>query len=182
MIPSWAKDTAGANEMKTKTLNCVGETAFEKPSFRKSVASKRCLLGINGFIEWRDFNKKKYPYFINVKTDKIFSLGCIYDDWVDRSTGEIKKTFSIVTTPANALMEKIHNIKKRMPLMIPGTQESKWIDPTLSKEDVQELIKPFQETEMDTYTFSTDANSAGNNRNVPAILNPVEYPELVESD
>lgn len=178
LIPSWVKDTESANEIKTKTLNCVGETAFEKSSFKKSISSKRCLLGINGFIEWRDFNKKKYPYFIKVKSDIIFSLGCIYEDWVDRSTGEIKKTFSVVTTPANALMEKIHNLKKRMPLIIPRSREAMWIDSALDKENVIALIKPFSESEMEAYPISTDVNSARNNRNIPEILNKVEYPEL----
>ncbi|HKO76604.1 MAG TPA: hypothetical protein VJU52_05270 [Flavobacterium sp.] len=32
----------------------------------------------------------------------------------DKITGEIKDTFAIITTEANALMEEIYNIKKRM--------------------------------------------------------------------
>jgi putative SOS response-associated peptidase YedK len=57
-----------------KTLNAFGETIFDKPSFR-SIKSKRGLLPIDGFFEWCDFNKKKYPYFITLKEEGLFSLG-----------------------------------------------------------------------------------------------------------
>ncbi len=178
MIPGWVKDIDTAKDMQGKTLNAVGETVFEKPSFRKSIGSKRCLLGISGFFEWRDVNKVKYPHFIHLKSVDIFSLGCIYECWVDRSTGETRNTFSIVTTAANPLMEKIHNFKKRMPLIISKENEKKWIDPDLTAEEVNSLIKPYPETDMTAYTVSKLANGSKNDRNVPEILNEVDYPEL----
>ncbi len=178
LIPFWIKDIESANQIQTKTLNAVGETVFEKPSFKNSIAKKRCLLPINGFFEWQDSNKSKYPYFIQLKNNELFSLGCIYETWVDKTTGEIKNTFSILTTPANSLMEKIHNIKKRMPLIISKSDEQKWIDPNLTSEQIKDLIKPFNENEMTAYTVSKNANSSRNNRNLAEILDKVEYPEL----
>jgi putative SOS response-associated peptidase YedK len=178
LIPGWVKDKKQAGELRTKTLNAVGETAFEKPSFRKSIASKRCLLAVNGFYEWRDVGGVKYPYYIRPKEEEFFSLGCIYDSWVDRSTGEILDTFSIVTTPANPMMEKIHNLKKRMPLIIPRSREKEWIDPALAAEDVRQIIVPYDENRMTAYTVSRDLNSARNHRNTPAAIVTVEYPEL----
>jgi len=178
LIPLWAKDTVVAKDISNKTLNAIGETVFEKPSFRNSIVSKRCLLGINGFYEWRDFNGKKYPYHVRAKGDELFSLGCIYENWVDKSTGEIRNTFSIITTPANSMMEKIHNLKKRMPLIISRNDEGKWVDPKLNAEDIKSLIKPYPESGMEAYTISTDANSPRKNRNTAEILLPVTYAEL----
>jgi putative SOS response-associated peptidase YedK len=178
LIPVWNKDSNTAKEIQVKTLNAVGETVFEKPSFRKSIKTQRCLLGISGFYEWREINKEKYPYFIYTKSSDIFSLGCIYENWVDNQTGEIRNTFSILTTPANPLMERIHNIKKRMPLILSIADEKKWIDPDLTKEEITKLIKPYSETDMTAYTVSRMINSARNNRNVPEIMEEVEYPEL----
>ena len=178
LIPFWVKDLEQANKMRSRTLNAVGETVFEKPSFRDAVKTRRCLLGISGFYEWRDFNKVKYPYFIQVEGEELFSLGCIYDTWVDKATGEIFNTFSLITTAANPLMEQIHNSKKRMPLIISRKDEAKWIDPATPLDEVQSLIKPFPDKEMKYYTISREANNVRNNRNVPEILQPVEYPEL----
>ncbi len=178
LIPPWVKDLKTAHEIRTKTLNAVGETVFEKPSFKRSIASQRCLLGISGFYEWRDLNNIKYPYFIHTKNKDVFSLGCIYETWVDRSTGEIRNTFSILTTPANPLMETIHNLKKRMPLILSREDEKKWVEPTLTKEQISALIKPYPETELSAYTISQSVNNARNNRNMPEILERVNYPEL----
>ncbi len=182
LIPSWIKDTKSASEIKTKTLNAVGETVFEKPSFRKSIAKQRCLLAVSGFYEWREINKKKYPYFIKTIQSEIFSLGCIYEIWADKSTGELHHTFSILTTPANPLMEKIHNVKKRMPLIIAKEEEKKWVDPNIAIDEIKSMIKPYNESDMTAHSISQTANSARVNRNVPEILNPVDYPELALFD
>ncbi|HLG34315.1 MAG TPA: SOS response-associated peptidase [Bacteroidia bacterium] len=178
LIPSWARDTKTAEEISGKTLNAVGETVFEKPSFKKSIASKRCLLGVNGFYEWRDLNKVKYPYLIHATDNELFSLGCIYETWLDKSTGEIHNTFSILTTPANPMMEIIHNIKKRMPLIIAPQDEPRWIDPSLKPDEIKAMIKSFPENQMSAFTVSRNANSAKNNRNVPQIIEQINYPEL----
>ena len=178
LIPFWVKDEASAKLIQQRTLNAVGETVFEKPSFRKAITHQRCLLPINGFFEWRDFNKTKYPYLIQIKNEEIFSLGCIYDTWVDLSTGEIRNTFSIITTVANPLMEKIHNLKKRMPLIIKKEDEAIWIDKNLSKHNILSLIKPFDENQMTAYTISRDANNVRFDRNQPQLIDKVVYNEL----
>lgn len=178
LIPSWVKDIQTATEIRSKTLNAMGETVFEKPSFKKSIISQRCLLPVSGFYEWRDVNGVKFPYFIHPADNEMFSLGAIYDTWIDRKTGEIKNTFSILTTSANPLMEKIHNLKKRMPLILSPSDQTKWLDSELKPQQINELIKPFPESDMTAYTISRRANNARNNRNVPEILEKVEYPGL----
>ena len=178
LIPFWTKDNKAAKDIQDMTLNAVGETVFEKPSFRNSIVTKRCLLGVNGFYEWRDHNKVKYPYFIHTKSSDIFSLGCIYESWVDKGTGEIRNSFSILTTPANPLMERIHNLKKRMPLILSPEDEKRWIEPNLTRDQINKLIKPYPESEMIAYTVSQNVNSGKNNRNVAQSQEKVDYPEL----
>lgn len=178
LIPSWVKDEATALDIRSKTLNAVGETVFDKPSYRKSIISRRCLLGVNGFFEWREFNKVKYPYLITLKKETIFSLGCIYDTWVDQSTGEIKNTFSILTTAANPLMEKIHNTKKRMPLIIKSEDEAAWVDPVLPVEQIKALITPFAAEDMQAITVSKLVSNVRAERNVPEVIESYDYSEL----
>lgn len=178
LIPWWTKDEAKAEDIRNKTLNAVGETVFEKPSFKKSIGKKRCLLPVAGFFEWRSYNKAKYPYFIKPKTGDFFSLGCIYEQWVDKATGEERNTFSILTTPANPLLEEIHNLKKRMPLIIENENEAQWITPTLSKGEIQALIRPFPQERMEAYTVSKLVSNVRNDRNVAEALAEKEYEEL----
>jgi len=178
LIPSRVKDFKSAEEIRSKTLNAVGETIFQKPSFRKCIESRRCVLPVTGFFEYRDINGVKYPYFIQSTDNECLLLGSIYDSWINESTGEIRNTFSIVTTPANILMEKIHNLKKRMPLILSFENSYQWIDKSIDIQVIKNLIKPYNETKMKAYTISRVANNVRLNRNVPKILNEVLYSEI----
>lgn len=69
-----------------------------------------------------------------------------------------------------------------MPLIIAEEDERKWVDPSTCIDEIKSLIKPYNETEMTAYTISQASNSARANRNVPEILNAVNYPELALLD
>jgi putative SOS response-associated peptidase YedK len=182
LVPAWVKSHEDADDLRSRTLNAMGETVFEKPSFRQAVASKRGILGVSGFFEWREVAGVKYPYFIHAKHDDFLSLACIFEHWVDKSSREIRNTFSILTVPANPLLELIHNNKKRMPMLLSKEQEIQWIDPAAAKEDLQAMIKTPDAADLDAYTVSRELNTPSHDRNTEAALVPVEYPELLMYD
>src|SRR5690606_39807163 len=80
--------------------------------------------------------KTKYPYFVYLPEEPIFSIGGLWSTWTDRQSGEVVQTYTVLTTRANSLMEKIHNSKKRMPVIIPREYEQDWIGSRLTKDDV----------------------------------------------
>jgi putative SOS response-associated peptidase YedK len=150
LIPHWTKSADEATKIKAMTLNAKSETIFEKPSFRQSIFSRRCLIPSTGFFEWRHDVNKKTPYFIRLKEDEIFSMAGIYDEWADPQTGEISKTFSILTTSANPMMEYIHNSKKRMLVILPKNSENAWLFPNLKQKEITKLLVPFDEKKMES--------------------------------
>lgn len=178
LIPQWTKSKADGLKFRLNTLNARSETIFEKPSFRSSISRKRCLIPSTGFYEWRDFEKKKYPYFITLKNGGIFSMAGIYENWVDKETGEILNTFSIVTAEANPLMAKIHNSKKRMPVILSQETERLWLDPALDKEGIGMLMKSYDENEMTAHTISKLITSRTENSNVKDVMKEKVYAEL----
>jgi putative SOS response-associated peptidase YedK len=186
LIPWWTKSSADAQQIRMRTLNCISEEMFEKSSFRDSIKDgKRCLIPCTGFYEWRWFKggKVKYPYFVYQKVEPIFSIAGIYSRWVDKSTGEEMNTYSVLTTRANKLMEKIHNSKKRMPVILPQEFEGDWLNPNLTPEDVMALCEPAKEGQLEAHTISkmiTDRRVE--DKNVPSISQPFEYPELALLD
>jgi putative SOS response-associated peptidase YedK len=180
LIPSWIKTKIDADKLKAQTLNARSETAFEKPSFRSGIKYNRCLIPADGFFEWREVNKKKYPHYIFMKNQELFCFGGIYANWTDRFTGELIQSFSILTTDANPMMEKIHNSKKRMPVIIPSNGYEHWLDNNLMPKDIQQFFKPFSESEMAYHTISKLITSKVENSNVPEVLEACEYPELKE--
>lgn len=80
----------------------------------------------------------------------------IYDRWLDKETGEEYDTFSIITTDANPLTDYIHNTKHRMPAILSKEDEKKWLDSSISKTDIESLLKPFEADRMDAYVIEND--------------------------
>lgn len=182
LIPWWTKSLQDAARIRTQTLNCVSEEGFEKPSFKDSLNDgKRCLIPVTGFFEWRwgdKAGKNKYPYYIFLRDQKIFSLAGIYSNWTDKETGEIMSTYSVMTTKANPLMERVHNNKKRMPVIIDRQYENDWLKNNLTKEDVLALCTSLDQNKMDAYTISKLITSRKDPTDQPKVLEKVEYPEL----
>ena len=178
LIPEWTRSETDAQMVRGKTLNARGESIFKKPTFSKSANSSRCLLGIEGFYEWRLFNGNKYPYLILPASGQRFTLGCLYSQWVNAENGDCVDTFSIVTTPANELMAEIHNTKQRMPLILPQNLESVWLKSSTSANEIQKLIAPYPSADMQAFTISRRYNAATSHRNTPESMQAVRYPEL----
>lgn len=156
LIPFWTKDEKQADEIKRMTLNARADTIFSKPSFRESIRSKRCLVPSTGYFEWRHEGDRKMPYYIYLKDESIFSMAGIYDTWLDKSTGEVVNTFSIITTEANELTGYIHNTKHRMPAILSQENEEKWLNPALDKSDIEQLLLPFPADRMEAYIIDSD--------------------------
>jgi putative SOS response-associated peptidase YedK len=147
LIPAWASADK-ADELSNLTLNAKAETIFEKPSFKDSILTKRCLVFIDGFYEWRHEGKQKIPYYISLKDGETFAVAGIWSKWIDPQSKQQKLTFSIITTEANPLMEYVHNTKKRMPLILTKEAENKWLQNNLSKTEIIDLMKPLDEKLM----------------------------------
>jgi putative SOS response-associated peptidase YedK len=126
LIPSWSKD----KEIRKNTLNARIETIQEKVSF-KNYTQNRCLILADGFYEWQwldELGKKKQKYLIHLPDNEAFAFAGIYSKWVDKLTGELINTYSILTTEAKGLMLDIHNSKKRMPIILNSSTEKDWLE------------------------------------------------------
>jgi len=168
LIPAWKKTVEEAEKSRKICLNARAETVFELPSFRSPVLAKRCLIPATGYFEFHHRDKKAIPYYIFLKDEEIFSFGGIYDQWRNPVTNETERTFAIITVPANRLCSDIHNGGKnpfRMPLILEragsggrncGENESRWLDPSLKKPDIERFFQPFDTSRMDAYPVSGD--------------------------
>lgn len=177
LIPSWVKDEKTADKISNATYNAKSETLWEKPSFRNAAKYKRCLVLAHGFFEWHTAPDLKIPYYIKRKDDKPFAFAGLHEDWTNPVTGEIFKTFSIITTMANPLLEKIHNTKKRMPVMLQAEREQQWIDPENSKDNLEKLLTPFPDSELMAYSISRKILDRDLDIKDNSILSPREYDE-----
>ena len=125
LIPFWVKTEEMAQDLWNQTLNARWETIHDKPSFQK-IKQNRCIVPCTGFFEWKQVGKSKMKHNIEpIHSDFLFLAG-MFDEWVNPNSGEVHKTFSIITQPANELMSEIHNTKKRMPVLIDQEKLDEW--------------------------------------------------------
>jgi putative SOS response-associated peptidase YedK len=178
LVPFWTKDEVSAERIRTQTLNAKAETIHQKPSFRASIITKRCLVLVDGFYEWREEGKKKYPYYISLASNDAFALAGIWDRWLNNRTGEVKETFSIVTTRANPLLERIHNTRKRMPVILRQEDETKWLEEDLDRTAIDSLLGPYDATQMQARTVSKLISTKRANTNVPEVMTEFTYEGL----
>jgi putative SOS response-associated peptidase YedK len=184
LIPSWVKNENQKVKLWNSTLNARGESIFDKPSFKNSAVNMRCVLYIDGFYEHHHYMNKKYPFLIQEKDNHPISLGGLYSKWTDKNTGEIINSFSIVTTPANELLSKIHNNPKldepRMPLILNEETEEIWLNNDTSEEfleQIKAMITPNNEIKLKAHTVQT-LNGKENVGNTIDAQKEYEYPEL----
>lgn len=164
LIPFWAKDISIGN----KLINAKSETILEKPSFKNSFKDKRCLVLSDGFYEWRK-GPVKTPFRITRSDGSAFAMAGIWDRWIGPEGEEIR-SFAILTTSPNSLMEKIHD---RMPVILDPETEKRWIGNT-SPESLIELMKPCAAASLIAYPVSSLVNSPRNDS--PEILVPAGEP------
>lgn len=167
LVPAWVKERGTGPQ----PINARAETLTEKPSFRQLLQRRRCLVLADSFYEWQQTGGSKgpkTPHRILLRDEQPYAFAGLWDEWVDRASGEVLPTFTIITTEPNALMAGIHN---RMPVILAGREaETAWLDDNLGPAAHQQLLRPYAADQMREYVVSTLVNSPANNE--PAVLEP----------
>jgi putative SOS response-associated peptidase YedK len=166
LIPFWAKDIAIGN----KLINARAETILEKPAFKNPFQHRRCLVLSDGFYEWKK-GTGKTPFRITRKDGSAFAMAGIWDKWINPEGEEIR-SFAILTTRPNVLMEKIHD---RMPVILDRETEKRWIEKT-PVEDLIGMMQPCEAASLLAYPVSNLVNSPRND--APEIMEPAGDPLL----
>jgi putative SOS response-associated peptidase YedK len=168
LLPHIVKNEAEAAAY-AHTFNARSEEIFTKFSYKSYIGRNRGLLWVKGFFEPNHPKPKvTVPYFVRAHNSEPFSLGCIYADWVNQDTGEVTRTFSIITTPPNKLMEQVHNEGQRMPLIITLEERDRWLGP-LTTEEITAMMQPLPDGYLTAYPVSNMVYKRGVDANVPEV-------------
>ncbi|AVQ98257.1 hypothetical protein OBCHQ24_04175 [Oceanobacillus iheyensis] len=155
LVPSWAKD----EKIGYKMINARSETAHEKPSFKKLMAQKRCLIIADSFFEWQKNEAGKQPKRIQLADRKLFAFAGLWDKWEQEDKDLF--TCTILTKEANPFMQEIHH---RMPIILPKEKETDWIEPQKEKPDTMHaFLQNIDIADLHAYNVSSYVNAAKNN-------------------
>ena len=174
LVPAWAKDLTVGNRM----INARAETLTEKPSFDEPLRTRRCLVLADGFYEWRKTGKTKIPVRFALRAEAPFAFAGLHDAWRDPKSGDVRRTFTIVTTTPNELAAEVHD---RMPAILREGDEETWLDPAVTHpERLLPLLGPYPADRMAARDASLRVGSPANDD--PECLEPSEAPHPAQRD
>lgn len=153
LVPSWA------NEQKIgyRIINARRETISEKPSYRKSFSSKRCLVPTTGFYEWKMIGTKKTPFYIHPPKDQFFAFAGLYDEW-GTGTDQLE-SFTIITTEPTVDLASIYD---RMPVILDKNEEEVWLNPDNDPEVLKDILRTPYQGILNSYEITSIVNSPKN--------------------
>jgi putative SOS response-associated peptidase YedK len=167
-VPSWAKDLSAGNRM----INVRAESVTDKPTFKRLLASNRCILPADGFYEWQDLGPdpdsgpgkrrpRKQPFYVTTRDGSPLALAGLWTTNKHADPAGPVETCTILTTSANKLMSSIHH---RMPVILPEAAWDTWLDPDLEDIDrLAALLVPAPEDLLTLWPVDPAVNSARSN-------------------
>jgi putative SOS response-associated peptidase YedK len=162
LLPSWSKDPAAA----PRPINARAETVASSSMFRGAFARRRCLVPASAFYEWVKTGGPKMPYAFARTDGQPMAFAGLWGG-IRWPSGEVSRTFAIITTDANELMAPIHN---RMPVILEPGDWPVWLGEAANDPSV--LLHPPAEDVLRAWPVSLRVNSSRNND--ASLLDPVE--------
>jgi putative SOS response-associated peptidase YedK len=161
LLPHFTKEPAHAR----RPINARAETVATSGMFRSAFAHRRCLVPAVAFCEWKAAVGGKQPFAISRVDGRPMAFAGLWEGfrWPD---GEVTRTFTIITTDANAMMAELHD---RMPVVLEQTDWPVW--PGEAEGDRQALLRPPQEDVLCAWPISRRVNSPRNSG--PDLLAPL---------
>lgn len=157
LVPFWAKGVPP----KYSTINATVEKIEAGPTWRGPwKRGQRCIIPATGFYEWyTPPSGPKEPYAITLADQPLVPFAGLWDRSV-ADDGTAIESFTIVTLPANPLMARIHNLKKRMPAILHEMDFEAWL--TGTAEEAKAVIEQYPDSKMKAWRVSARVNSPRN--------------------
>lgn len=120
---------------KLNTPNSAGYQAFRH---------SRCIIAVKGFGE-TEFKNKKPLHYVDIEAESGgIVLGGLCKDWINKNTGEILTSCSVITLPPHEKLRHIHS--KAMPLILPQDNNiiDHWLNTDITHvEQFSPLLSPY---------------------------------------
>jgi putative SOS response-associated peptidase YedK len=162
LVPSWAKEMP-----KYALFNARSEDAAEKPAFRDSFKSKRCLIPADGFYEWtKAEDGGKDPWFIHLPDQQPFSFAGL---WAYNPALDITSC-TILTAAAQEPMKRLHD---RQPIILDPTVYDAWLDPATPVPKAKELLAHDLDGELEFYRVGREVNATRGGTDHAGLIGPL---------
>ncbi len=138
-------------------INSRLETIDSKFLFKDSYLKRKCIILSNGYIEWKNENHEKLPYFINIpEMEPIYFAGI----WrLEKINNKSIAVCCILTKQAN---NKIKDIHDRMPVLFSYREAISYLNDNKNNYS-KFFIESEIEEDLDFFRISKKINNPNNN-------------------
>ena len=165
LVPHWSADLKSGSRM----FNARAETLTTSPAFRDAFKRRRCLVPADSFYEWKREGSIRQPYRVVREDARPLVLAGLWAGWKDPATGQVRRTFTIVTTSPNEAMAGLHD---RMPVVVPDHAWQRWLHPTAAEPgELLAMLQPTDEIALRIYPVNRDVNDV--RRDGPELIEPL---------
>jgi putative SOS response-associated peptidase YedK len=163
-------------EPGTGHVNARAETVATLPAFRDAIRTRRCLVPVDGFYEWRNDGQLAVPYYFEAADGAPLAMAGLWSSHLG-ADGSLVTTACLVTTSPNRDMSPIHG---RMPVLLAEADWQTWLaERSLPPEDLSRLTRPLPDGSLRLRRVGAEVNRAATDH--PSLLAPAA-PENLQGD
>jgi putative SOS response-associated peptidase YedK len=163
LVPFWARDA----KVGYSTINAQAETITISPTYREAFKHRRCLVPADAFYEWQKIDSKtKQPFAISLKTGEPYAFAGLWEIWRDTNAGTALRSFAIVTTDPNEVVQPLHN---RMPVIVPERDYDRWLSTESARPPI-DLLRPYDGGLMTAWKVNMAVGNVKNDS--PELIDP----------
>jgi len=153
-----------------KPIDARAETLLHKDMFRDLVPTRRCIVPVTGYYEWRDEDGQRIPYTIRSANEQVLWIAGLYDAWTN-ADGTTTETYCVITTTPAPEIAHIHD---RMPVLLQTRADQlRWIDrKERDLSTIMPLLRPYPGERLTFWPVSDLVNNTRNNG--PELILPRE--------
>ena len=163
LVPSKleSRDKVVEFDSRYSTFNARLETVASAPTFQEPWRSQRCLVVVDGIIEWVGEKRRKIPHLIRHKERIPFAMAGLWSRWQDSGSGEEMWSCTVIVKDADDWYSQFHD---RMAVLLAPDSYEQWLDPE-RKHGQRELLNQsayHKNGELEFFPISKLVNNSHN--------------------
>lgn len=142
LMAMWANNKT----MSPKFFNLPMDSVMNKPSYRKKLATHRCVIPMDGFYLWKQVAKKQQvPHYFFYPDKKVFSVAGLWEEGEEGS-----RSFIMITRPSNM---QVMEFQEDMPAILDTPSTRRWLE-SEDNDELHELLGKEHKEEFLSHTVS----------------------------
>ncbi|HMI54671.1 MAG TPA: SOS response-associated peptidase [Gemmatimonadaceae bacterium] len=162
LIPSKLANRERVREFDShySAFNARLETVASAPTFQQSWRSQRCLVVIDGIIEWVGEKGHRIPHLIRRPERTPFAMAGLWSRWHDRKSGDELWSCTVIVKDAGEWYSRFHD---RMAVLLGRDSYNEWLDPERKRGQLHLLNSSAQhkDDELEYFPISRRVNNPG---------------------